>query len=127
MAKLDQVKELLSRRNDVAEVQVQYTDGEVLDFEVNTADGDSATASLQSFLDGIDWDRVKEVEIGYANGDEYELDFDEEDEDDEEDDDDDDATREDDNEDDEDEDENEDDEEDDNEDDDDEDEEDDGV
>ena len=102
LARIDRVRELLNARDDVVEVQVQYTNGDIEEHNAN-ADG----GSLDAFISGIDWSRVKEVELEYANGEEYELDFEEledRDADDDDDDDDDDVDLEDDEDDDDDED-----------------------
>lgn len=90
MSRIDQVRELLSQRDDVEEVQVQYTDGEVVELSVDTLGGRSVADQLESFISGIDWARVKEVEVGYTNEDEFELDFEELEDDDDDDDDEDD-------------------------------------
>lgn len=97
MARIDHVRELLSQRADIVELEVQYRGGEIEKFNVDEDNGGASAEQLESFIQSIDWDRVKEVEIEYANEEEYELDFEEledddydgaDDEDDDEDDDD---------------------------------------
>jgi hypothetical protein len=88
LARIDVVREALRQRDDVVEVQVQYSDGDVTSFQVDEQSGASAAEQLESFLSSVDWDRVKEVELEYANEEEHEIDFEElEDSDDDDDDD----------------------------------------
>lgn len=88
MAREDIIRELLNERDDVVELQVQYTNGEVEDYNL-------LQSSAESVLDDIEWERVKEIELEYATGEEREVDFEElEDSDDDDDDDDDDEDNE---------------------------------
>lgn len=88
LAREDIIRELLNERDDVVELQVQYTNGEVEDYNL-------LQSSAESVLDDIEWERVKEIELEYATGEEREVDFEElEDSDDDDDDDDDDEDNE---------------------------------
>lgn len=70
MAREDIIRELLNERDDVVELQVQYTNGEVEDYNL-------LQSSAESVLDDIEWERVKEIELEYATGEEREVDFEE--------------------------------------------------
>jgi len=88
LARIDVVREALRQRGDVVEVQIQYANGEVTSFQVDEQSGASAAEQLETFLGSVDWDRVKEVELEYANEEEHEIDFEELEDDDDEDEDD---------------------------------------
>ena len=70
LAREDIIRELLNERDDVVELQVQYTNGEVEDYNL-------LQSSAESVLDDIEWERVKEIELEYATGEEREVDFEE--------------------------------------------------
>lgn len=76
MARIDVVREAIRQRDDVAEMQVQYADGEVATFQVQPG-GAPAADQLESFISSVEWDRVKEVELEYVNEEEHEIDFEE--------------------------------------------------
>ncbi|MGG4398242.1 hypothetical protein ABEX25_28630 [Paenibacillus thiaminolyticus] len=78
MSKLENVKKQLENLEGLDSIEVEYKDGEVVEFE---ADG----GSLDSFLEDINWDKVTDIEVELDGGDKVNLDWDDEDEEEDED------------------------------------------
>ncbi|BBH21088.1 hypothetical protein Back11_24330 [Paenibacillus baekrokdamisoli] len=85
MSNLDKLKEMLGSNVDVAEVQVEYHNGDTKDYSLDGEE--SREDAINNMFKEVDWEQVEEVELEYADGSKSEFDLEEEEEDGEEDDD----------------------------------------